>query len=275
MMLAALAVAMSACSKKEVPQEDWKFAIQSYSFHNFSLVEALDKCQELGVKYIEVYPGHRLGDKWGDQQFWPSLDDSIQSEILQIAEEKGVKIVATGVFTSDNPEDWNQLFSFASKMQMDYVTCEPPMAMWDSIEALSEKYNIKVAVHNHPQPSTYWTPDSLLKAVGERSENLGSCADVGHWVREGLDNLECLKQLGSRVITYHFKDIIAKPEDGSAQHDTVWGTGILNVKEMINIMREQKFDGYLAIEYEYNWDNSVPDIKQSIENFKAIAAGKE
>ena len=67
-MLAALAVAMSACSKKEVPQEDWKFAIQSYSFHNFSLVEALDKCQELGVKYIEVYPGHRLGDKWGDQQ---------------------------------------------------------------------------------------------------------------------------------------------------------------------------------------------------------------
>lgn len=275
-MLAVVCMAMTTSCKEKAQEnaEDWKFAIQSYTFHEFSLMEALDKCQELGVKYIEVYPGHRLGGKWGDQQFWPSLDDTTQQEILQIAKEKDVRIVATGVFTSDNPADWEQLFSFAKQMQMEYVTCEPPMEMWDKVEALSNEYDIKVAVHNHPKPSTYWHPDSLLKAVSNRSEKLGSCADVGHWNRVGLNQLECLKQLNGRIISYHFKDIIAKPEDGSEQHDTIWGTGILDVKAMIDIMREQKFDGYLAIEYEYNWENSVPDIKQCIENFKNIASGK-
>ena len=37
----------------------WKLAIQSYSFHRFTLMEALDESQELGIKYIEIYAGHK------------------------------------------------------------------------------------------------------------------------------------------------------------------------------------------------------------------------
>jgi len=36
---------------------------------------------------------------------------------------------------------------------------------------------------------------------------------------------------------------------------------------MLNILRDRKFKGYIAIEYEYNWGNSVPDIKKCIEYF--------
>ena len=47
----------------------WRLGIQSYSFHRFSLIEALDKTKELGLKYIEVYPGHRLGGEVGESSF--------------------------------------------------------------------------------------------------------------------------------------------------------------------------------------------------------------
>lgn len=259
--------------KKTISEKaGWDLAIQSYTFHKFTLLEALDKTQELGVKYIEVYPGHRMGGEWGDQAFGFDLDKNSQDKIRDIAAAKGIKIVGTGVFTSDNDDDWEKLFAFARSMEMEYVTCEPPLHMWDKIEQLAEKYDIKVAVHNHPKPSSYWAPDSLLAAVGSRSKKCGSCADVGHWRRMGFDNIESLRKMDGRIISLHFKDIAAAQPGVAEQPDVIWGTGILNVKGMLEELRRQNFKGYIAIEYENNWDNSVPDIRRCIDYYNKSAA---
>lgn len=253
----------------EVEEAGWKLAIQSYTFHRFTLVEALDKTAELGIKYIEVYPGHKLGGKWGNRPFDFNLDVQTQKELKALSASKGVKIVATGVFVPNVASDWPKLFAFARSMEMEMITCEPPLADWDEVEKLAEQYGIRVAVHNHPQPSSYWNPSLLLKAISGRSKLIGSCADVGHWRREGLNQLDCLKQLKGRIISFHFKDI-ASPETGDP-HDVVWGTGVLDVEKMMEIMKEQQFKGYISIEYEYNWDNSLPEIKKNIDFFNQVA----
>jgi len=259
------AVTLSAGAKAE--KYGWKLAVQSYTFHKFSFAEALEKCNEMGIKYIEAFPGHTLGEKWGKAVFGPSMDARTRDEILKLAKKYGVKIVASGVFTGDNRKEWEDFFAFAKDMKMEYVTCEPPLDMWDFVNGLSTQYGIKVAVHNHPKPSDYWCPDNLLKAISSFGANIGSCADVGHWNREGLNHLECLKMLDGRLVSFHFKDIVAKEPGRGEQHDCIWGTGILDVPAILQIMREQGFKGYLAIEYEYKWDNSVPDIKKCIEYF--------
>lgn len=246
-------------------------AVQSYSFHLFSVVEALEKTQELGIKYIEIYPGHKLGSKWGDKVFDFNMDTKTRKEIKALAESKGIKIIATGVFVANNTEDWEKMFAFAKEMDMEFITCEPALKDWDLVETLSNKYNIKVAVHNHPKPSNYWNPDLLLQAISARSKNIGSCADVGHWRREGLNQIDCLKKLEGRIISSHFKDIAPKEEGGDEQHDVIWGTGILNVKGMLEELKRQEFKGYLSIEYEYNWENSIPDIQQCIAYYNKIA----
>ena len=51
----------------------------------------------------------------------------------------------------------------------------------------------------------------------------------------------------------------------------IWGTGVLNVPSMLQILKDQGFKGYFSIEYEYNWDNSVPDIRQCIDYFNGEA----
>lgn len=273
-LLVPLFIMTNSC-KEQTKAEDlgWKLSVQSYTFHRFSLMETFDKCNELGVKYMEVFPGHRLGGRWGDTPFDANLDDGSIKELLEIVASKGLKIVGSGVFVSDEKSEWEKMFAFASKMGLEFVSCEPPVEMWDFVEELSDRYGIQVAVHNHPRPSQYWCPDSLLAAIQGRSGRIGSCADVGHWNREGLDHLECLRKLDGRLISFHFKDIREATEDGAWRDDTIWGQGVLNINEMLRIMKEQKFKGYLSIEYEYNWDNSVPDIKQCIEAFnKAVAA---
>ncbi|NLN99192.1 MAG: sugar phosphate isomerase/epimerase [Bacteroidales bacterium] len=270
-LLAAACVA-GACGPKQTKaqKQGWELAMQSYTFHTFTLEEALSKTAECGVKYIEVYPGHRLGEKWGDQVFGHAMDARTRQEILDLAASKDVQIVGTGVFMTDDPTEWEKEFAFAKEMGLAYITCEPAWEAWDLVDSLSQATGIKVAVHNHPQPSIYWTPDSLLLALQDRSPNCGSCSDVGHWRRCGLDQQECLRKLDGRIISLHFKDIAAPDADADGQHDVIWGTGVLDVKGMLEILKEQDFKGYFAIEYEYNWENSVPDIQQCVAYFNDI-----
>lgn len=265
--IAALTVCVGCSRKPAAEKLGWNLAIQTYTFHNFSLEEAFDKTQELGLHYAEVFPGHRLGDDFGDQVFGFQMDEATKAKVKEMAASRGIKMIGTGVFTTDNPEDWEKEFAFAKDMGMEFITCEPALSDWDLVEKLSKQYGIKVSVHNHPKPSTYWHPDSLLNAISGRSEMLGSCADVGHWRRCGLDQMECLRKLDGRIISLHFKDISSDP----SQHDVIWGTGVLDVRSMMNILKEQGFKGCFAIEYEYNWDNSVPDIRKCIEYFNATA----
>lgn len=261
LLLLAIAFFMPVVrAQSKAEKHGWKMAVQSYSFHRFTLMEALDKTHQLGIQYIEVYPGHKLGGTFGDRVFGPALNETDRQALKTIAAEKGIKIVAAGVFVPNSSADWEPFFAFAKDMGLEYITCEPPLADWDLVESLVKKYQIKVAVHNHPKPSEYWTPDNLLAQIKDRSNRIGSCSDVGHWRREGLNPMECLNKLQGRIVSLHFKDIAPKQVGQAEQHDVIWGTGILNVPEMLRELRRGGFDGYFAIEYEYNWDNSVPDI---------------
>lgn len=252
-------------------QNGWRLSMQSFSFHKFTLVEAIDKTKELGLKYIEVYPGHKLGGKWGDKVFGIDLTKEERTELKQFAKDKGIKIISTGVYMTDNPDDWEKMFILAKDMEMEFISCEPAVRDWDLIESLVNKYNIKISVHNHPQPSDYWNPDLLMTQIANRNNKIGSCADVGHWKREGLNQIECLNKLKGRIVSLHFKDIAEKKDGEAEQHDVIWGTGILNVEKMLQTLKDQDFKGIFTIEYENNWENSLPDIKECIQYYNKVA----
>jgi sugar phosphate isomerase/epimerase len=135
------------------------------------------------------------------------------------------------------------------------------------VSRLAGAYKIKVAIHDHPRPSHYWHPDSVANAIKGRSKYLGACADIGHWVRSGLDPVECMKTLKGHIFSMHFKDLNEKSRKA---HDVIWGTGISNVEAVLHEMKAQKFKGVISAEYEHNWYNSVPEITQSVKNIRAM-----
>ena len=47
---------------------------------------------------------------------------------------------------------------------------------------------------------------------------------------------------------------------------------LAGIKEMLEELKAQRFKGYFAIEYENNWDNSVPDIVKCIDYFNKVSA---
>ena len=242
----------------------WKLGAQAYTFNRFTFFEAIDKIDSCGLKYVEAFPGQTLGGGLEGKMDY-KMDATTRTKILQKLKEKGIKMVSFGVVNADNDADWRQLFMFGKSMGLENFTSEPNEKDLPLISKLCDEFKINLAIHNHPEPSHYWNPDIVLAALKGQSKRIGSCADIGHWVRSGLDPVECLKKLDGHVIQLHFKDL---NEKGKNAHDVHWGTGVANVDGVIKELKRQKFKGVLSAEYEYNWNNSVPDVTASVKYFR-------
>jgi hypothetical protein len=150
-------------------------------------------------------------------------------------------------------------------MGIENIASEPSEDTFDLLDRLCQEYRIGVAIHNHPKPSHYWNPDTVLKVCKGRSRWIGACADTGHWMRSGVDPLEAIKKLKGRIIYFHLKDL---NEFGNrSAHDLPWGTGKANMKQILQYLAESKFRGVFSVEYEHNWLKSVPEIQQCAKFF--------
>jgi len=250
----------------------WKLGVQTYTFNRFTFFEAIDKIDSCGLKYVEGLTGQVIGEGIEGKLDY-HMDASTKSQILQKLKEKGVKMVAFGVVNASNDADWHQLFEFGKAMGIETFTSEPEETDIPLLSKLCDEYKINIAIHNHPYPSRYWNPDIVLAAIKGQSKRIGACADIGHWVRSGLDPVECLKKLEGHVLHLHMKDLNEK--SNKMAHDVPWGTGVSNVEGVIQELKRQRFHGMISAEYEYNWYKNVPDVTASVKYFrKKLLAGQ-
>jgi len=277
-MIGILAFVLCVCCLTNVTVadsfKDWKLGMQAYSFNRFTFFEAVDKTKALEMKYIEVFPGQKLSKENPDVKTDHNMSAADRKLMLKKLRDSGVELTNYGVVPLPNNEaECRKVFDFAKEMGIQTIVSEPPEDAFDLIDRLCKEYKISVALHNHPKPSHYWDPDTVLRVCKGRSKWIGSCSDTGHWARSGINPLEAIKKLGAagRIISLHFKDLNEFGNDRTA-HDVPWGTGICKVKDILTELDRQKFKGSFSIEYEYNWLNSMPEISKCVAFFRETAA---
>jgi sugar phosphate isomerase/epimerase len=247
----------------------WRLGCQAYTFNQFTFYQAVDKTASLGLHYIEAYPGQKLSAEKPDVKFGDAMSAEVRAEVKQKLKDAGVTLVCYGVvgLAADEAAS-RKVFEFAKDMGIETIVSEPAPDAMALVDRLCQEFKITVAIHNHPKPSHYWNPQTVLDACKDRSRMVGSCADTGHWMRSGLDPIEAIKMLKGRIISFHFKDLNHK---GEGAHDVPWGTGEGNVRGMLEEIHQQKFKGVFSIEYEHNWLNSLPEIAKCVEFFNKVA----
>lgn len=260
-------------NSQQQPERDlgWTLSAQTYTFNRFTFAEALDKTASAGLHTIEAYNGQDLGGSL-EGKFNFGMDADTRQAVRNLLNEKGIELVAFGVVNANSDEEWEALFAFAKEMGIRYINTEPKAEFLPLIGQLASQYQINVGLHNHPEPTTYWHPDIVLDAIAQaNSPYVGACADIGHWVRSGLDPVECLKQFEGHLKSMHFKDL---KEKARQTHDVHWGTGVANVPAVIAELKRQNFKGNISAEYEYNWEDNAGDVAQSVKNFREILAAQ-
>jgi sugar phosphate isomerase/epimerase len=283
LLLPSLAVALlSATTAIAVPIPDdcftngFALGCQSWTFKNFTTMEAIDKTAAAGGKVIEFETSQLLSaDKPGVVFDYNSPDDVIALVLVHL-KEKGVRAVNYGVV--DIPVDEagaRKIFEFAKKMGLYGITTESVGSI-DTIEKLVKEYDIRVGFHDHPkQPNNpgyrNWDPNYILSVIKGRDPRIGATADIGHWVRSGLVPVDCLKILRGHIMNVHMKDLNEKSPDA---HDVPWGQGVSDVPAVLDELQRQHFVGNLDVEYEYNWDNNVTDVAQCFGFVRGYETGK-
>ena len=247
------------------------FAIgpQAWSFNRFTFYEAVDKAKEAGCNVIEAYPGQKLSPA-DSTPFNHEAPPSVWVKAKLKMEAAGVRVVNYGVTRFKNEQEAHKVFGFAKLMGIPAITIEPrdnSPEMFKLAEKMVKIYDIKVGFHNHPKKPNnpdykWWDPDFIIENVKDLDPRVGLAADTGHWIRSGINPLESLKKAEGRIISVHLKDL---KEYDRQTHDVPYGTGVANVGLLLDELNRQGFDGNISIEYEYNWENNLPDIKQCID----------
>ncbi len=272
--LLGMSFVMCSCQEAEkVPQSKaesvsmpgkWQLGVQAYTFRRFTFYEAVDKTAELGLKYIEAYPGQRLSPQKNQTQFSHLMSPELRKEVKAKLADSGVKLVGYGVVPlTKNEQESRAVFDFAQKMGVGIIIAEPPEDAFDVIEKLCREYDIKVAIHNHPKrkSSHYWNPETVAAVCKGRSNLIGACPDIGHWIRSEIQPVEALKKLEGRLISFHFKDV----EDfGNVRaRDVVFGTGVTDFKALLAEVERQGFEGPFMIEYESHSPQLMTELEKS------------
>ena len=160
-----------------------------------------------------------------------------------------------------------ETFEFAKDMGIETLVSEPPFEAFDELDKLCDEYQINVALHDHPRPTRYWSPDIVLKACKGHSKWIGACCDTGHWMRSDIVPVEALKKLEGRIISFHVKDL---NEYGMKAHDVPWGTGRGDIKGILSEVKRQKIKPVFSMEYEYRF--TMPELAQCVAYFDKVAA---
>lgn len=248
---------------------NWKLSCQAYTFNRFTFEETLTKLNEIGVKYIEIYPNQRINAQSDETTHFKGGKERAK-RLKAMLDAKKIQVLSYGVVSPGKEEEWIELFDFAKELGISFIISEPPYNLLDLVEKLADKYNIRVALHNHPMPTAYWEPEITLAKLEGRSSKLGVCADIGHFVRSGLCPVESVKKLRNRIFCFHMKDI---NQFGIRDaHDLPWGTGQCNIPGVLNVARTlgTKAGLFFTIEYEYNWEKSQPEVKESVDYFQRV-----
>jgi sugar phosphate isomerase/epimerase len=160
----------------------------------------------------------------------------------------GVNIYAFKLEPNPNmsDEEYEYIFHVADTLGANHVTLElsNDAAFTQRIGDFAAKKKMRVAYHAHTQATiTAW--DAVLAQSPGNAINL----DCGHYVAGTSESpIPLIQKQHSRIASMHLKDR-KKASDGGA--NLVWGQGETPIKEILTLMRTEKYKFPASIELEY------------------------
>ena len=172
----------------------------------------------------------------------------------------GVSIYAfkPGAFGKTNTDaEINYGMQAAKALGASHVTLEHPSddAHTKRLGKIAKKHKIYVAYHGHEQQTpTFW--DTALKQSKYNALNL----DIGHYVAAGNpEPLEIVKAKHDSIKSMHVKD---RETPAHGKENQPWGEGDTPITEVLQLMRNNKYNFPATIELEYQIPEDSDAIKE-------------
>jgi sugar phosphate isomerase/epimerase len=178
----------------------------------------------------------------------------------------GVTLLCYNMQDSMKDEDIEYGFVMAEGLGVKGMTTSTTLTMAKRIAPVADKHKLLVGYHGHDatndpnQTATLESYDTLM-AYGKFN---GINLDIGHFTASGYDATEFIRKHHAKITNLHIKD--RKKDHGP--NVAVWGTGDTPIKEVLQLVKKEKYPFPANLELEY----PVPEGSTIVEEAKKCLA---
>lgn len=275
---AALPLAAARAAKIDSKVNGVQIGAQSYSFRDRPMEKAIEAYKEIGLGECEMWQGHvepasqlRGSEAREELRKWrltTPLDHF--AKVRKQWDDAGILLYAYNLSFNDSftDEEIDRGFQMVRAMGVRIITASSTVTAAKRVAPFADKYKIIVAMHGHDNlsdPNQFAKPESFEAAMN-MSKYFWVNLDIGHFVSAGYDPLPYLEQHHDRIATLHIKD------RNKAHANLPFGQGETPIKQVLQMLKKNKWPIPANIEYEYKGENAVAEVKKCFQFMKEALA---
>jgi len=158
-------------------------------------------------------------------------------------------------------------FEMARALGAEFITASSTLSSAKRVVPFAEKHKMVVAMHNHSNikdPNEFATPESFAAALA-LSKYFRINLDIGHFTAANFDAVAYIRQHHANITNLHVKD--RQRDQGP---NVEWGTGQAPIKEVLQLLKQNKWPIAAYLEYEYKGAGTpVDEVKKGLDYMRA------
>jgi sugar phosphate isomerase/epimerase len=182
-------------------------------------------------------------------------------------------------FSDDLSEDEiDAAFEMAKALGTNILTANCTVRSIKRAAPFADKHKMYISAHSEDAP---FDPNidgmvfgnNLVQAL-TYSPYMRITLDTGHFTAYGGDVVKFVREHHDRIANLHLKDRLKNhPEPHTDENTTEFGKGDAPIKEVLQLMKKEKYGFPACIEYEYpGKGTAVEEVRKCVEYAKAVLA---
>ena len=237
------------------------FGVQSYSFRDLSLGDAIAGMQKLGLRSCELWQNHVEPKQVPREEMRRWREAGSLDTFHKVRDQFAKASIVLSAYNISIKDDFSdaeieRAFDMTAALGAPVITSSSNTATVARIAPVAERRKMVVAMHNHSRidPNEFATAKSLTDAMA-KSRYISTNLDIGHFTATNEDSVAFLKQHHDRIVTLHLKD--RKRDQGP---NVEFGAGDTPIVEVVKLVRDNRWPIPLNVEYEYKGGDAVDEV---------------
>jgi len=242
-----------------------RLGAQSYSFRSLPLDGMIKAMVEVGLGECELFSPHIEPSRVSREELRKWRLTVTPEEIKAVRkkfDDAGILLYAYNYSFRDNftDEEIDRGFDIAKTLGVGVITASATLTSAKRVAPFAEKHNMIVAFHGHSDvkdPNQFAKPEAFAQALA-MSKKFAINLDIGHFVAANYDPVEYIREKHDKILVIHLKD--RKRDQGP---NTPWGQGDTPIKQVLQLLKKEKYPMRAMIEYEYRGtESSTAEVKK-------------
>ncbi|MFM8533391.1 MAG: sugar phosphate isomerase/epimerase family protein [Acidimicrobiia bacterium] len=260
------AVALSGLAAGVVQPRVPVIGVQSYSFRDRPLDEAIAAMRTLGLRSCELWQAHvepRQVPREELRKWRETVSLDTFHRIRERFAQASIELNAYNISIKDDfsEAEIERAFEMTTALGAPLITTSSNTAVVARIVPVAERRRMLVGMHNHSRidPNEFATTRNFVDAMA-RSRFIATNLDIGHFTATNEDAVAFLQRHHDRIVTVHIKD--RKRDQGP---NVELGAGDTPIGPVLRLIRDGGWPIPINLEYEYKGADAVDEVRKMLD----------